>query len=117
MSHARKVFAVVLLAALGWAGAPVAEAQRPILIGASVTQTGVYAALGQTQLRGYQLCVKHMNDKGGVLARKVELVVYDDGSDPATAVRLYEKLITQDKVDLVLAPYSTTITEAVTNVT
>ena len=76
MSNARKVFAVALLAALAWAGAPVAEAQPPIRIGASVAQTGLSAALGQNQLRGYQLCVKHTNDKGGVLGRKLELVVY-----------------------------------------
>ena len=69
-----------------------------IRIGASLSQTGALAATGQNQLRGYQLCVKHVNEKGGVLGRKLELVVYDDGSDPATAVRVYEKLIMQDKV-------------------
>ena len=94
MSHAGKVFAVAFLAALGWAVVPVAEVQPPIRIGASPSQTGALAALGQNQLRGYQLCAKHVNDKGGVLGRKVELVAYDDGSDPATAVRLYEQLIT-----------------------
>ena len=117
MSNARKVFAVALLAALAWAVASVAEAQPPIRIGASVAQTGTLAASSQTQLRGYQLCVKHMNDKGGVLGRKLELVVYDDRSDPATAVRLYEQLITQDKVDLVLGPYGAPVTDAVADVT
>ena len=58
-----------------------------------------------------------MNDKGGLLGRKVEFVVYDDQSTPATAVRLYEKLITEDKVDAVMGPYSSPITEAVANVT
>ena len=117
VSHARKVFAVAVLAALAWAGAPVAEAQPPIRIGASLSQTGAFAVPGQNQLRGYQLCVKHLDDKGGVLGRKLKLVVYDDGSDPATAVRLYEKLITQDKVDLVLGPYSSPITDPVADVT
>ena len=117
VSHARKVFAVAVLAALAWAGAPVAEAQAPIRIGASLSQTGALAALGQNQLRGSQLCVKHMNEKGGGLGRKLELVVYDDGSDPATAVRLYEKLITQDNVDLVFAPYGTLHVDAVADVT
>jgi len=95
----------------------VTEAQSPIRIGTTVAQTGVFAALGQNQLRGYQLCVKQMNDKGGVLGRKLELVLYDDGSDPATAVRFYEKLITQDKVDLVLGPYGSPINDAVADVT
>src|SRR5262245_40971760 len=94
----------------------VVNAQPPIRIGATLAQTGVYAALGQNQLRGYQLCVKHVNERGGLLGRKLKLVVYNDGSDPATAVRLYEKLITQDKVDLVLGPYSSPITEPVADV-
>jgi branched-chain amino acid transport system substrate-binding protein len=117
VSNARKLFAVAVLVAPAWAFAPVTEAQPPIRIGASLSQTGLYAAPGQNQLRGYQLCVKHVNDKGGVLGRKLELVLYDDGSDPATAARLYEGLITQDKVDLVLGPYTTSITEAVASVT
>ena len=117
MSNAGKVFAVAGLVALAWAVAPVAEAQPPIRIGATLAQTGVDATIGQARLPGYQLCVKHTNDKGGVLGRKLELLVYDDRSDPATAVRLYEKLITQDKVDLVLGPNGSLITDAVADVT
>jgi branched-chain amino acid transport system substrate-binding protein len=117
VSNARKVFAVALLAASVWAVAPVTEAQPPIRIGATLAQTGFAAPDSQGQLRGYQLCVKHTNDKGGVLGRKLELVVYDDGTDAATAARLYEKLITQDQVDLVLGPYGSGITEAVADVT
>ena len=97
-------------------GAASAQAQAPIKIGASLSLTGTYAALGQNQHRGYQLCAKHVNEKGGVLGRKIEFVLYDDQSQPATGVRLYEKLITQDKVDLVMGPYSSAITEAVANV-
>ena len=97
----------VVTLALGLFAAPfAAEAQPLIRIGASLAQTGAFAAPGQNHLRGYQLCVKHVNEKGGVLGRKVELVPHDDGPDPATAVRLYEKLITQDKADLVLGPYN-----------
>ena len=100
------------------AGAPdSAPAQQPIRIGASLSQSGAFAALGQNQLRGYQLCVKHANEKGGVLGRRIELLVEDDQSQGAAAVGIYEKLITQDKVDAVLGPYSSPITEAVTAVT
>jgi branched-chain amino acid transport system substrate-binding protein len=93
-----------------------AAAQQPIRIGASLSLTGTYAALGQNQHRGYQLCTKHVNETGGVLGRKIEFVLYDDQSQPATGVRLYEKLITQDKVDAIMGPYSSAITEAVANV-
>jgi len=92
----------------------VAAAQKPIRIGATLAQTGVYAVPGQNQLRGYQLCAKHVNDKGGVLGR--QLVIYDDGSDPVTAVGLYERLVTRDRVDLVLGPFSSNISEAVADV-
>jgi branched-chain amino acid transport system substrate-binding protein len=116
VSKAGKAFTVAVLAALAWAVAPIAEAQPPIRIGASASKTGEYAALGQNQLRGYQLCVKHTNEKGGVLGRKLELVVEDDQSQSATAIRIYERLITQEKVDLVLGPYGSPISEAVANV-
>ena len=76
MSHAGKFLAVAGLSVLAWAVAPLAEAQPPIRIGASLSQTGVGAGVGQGLLRGYQLCVKHTNEKGRVLGRKLELVVY-----------------------------------------
>ena len=104
--------AVVLLGVL----APPGPAQQPLRIGASLSQTGSFAALGQNRLRGYQLCVKHANEKGGVLGRRIEVLVEDDQSKAETAVAIYEKLIAQDKVDAILGPYSSSITEAVANV-
>jgi len=91
-------------------------AQQPIRIGASLSLTGTYAALGLNQHRGYQLCMKQANEKGGALGRRLELVVEDDQSQPATAAGIYEKLITQAKVDAVLGPYSSPITEAVADI-
>jgi branched-chain amino acid transport system substrate-binding protein len=117
MRGSRRDFIAGLVSISLWLGiVAIGDAQPPLRIGASLSQTGPYAALGQNQLRGYRLCVKHTNEKGGVLGRKLELVVYDDGSDPAAAVRLYEQLITQDKVHLVLGPYSGPITETVADV-
>jgi branched-chain amino acid transport system substrate-binding protein len=108
----------VVIIALGVLGASlVADAQGPIRIGASLSLTGTYAKLGKNQHEGYQLCQKDLNAKGGLLGRKIEFVVYDDQSMPPTGVRLYEKLITEDKVDAVMGPYSSPITEAVANVT
>lgn len=111
----RPCIAVIALAL--WLGSgSVAEAQSPIRIGATLAQTGVYAVPAQNQLRGYKLCVKHVNGKGGMLGRRLELVLYDDGSKPATAARLYEKLIAEDRVDLVLGPYGSPTSEAVADV-
>jgi branched-chain amino acid transport system substrate-binding protein len=112
-----RLFALALAGALVLGVAQPGSAQAPIRIGASISLTGSYAALGQNMHRGYQLCARHVNERGGVLGRKIEFVVYDDQSQPATGVRLYEKLITQDKVDAVMGPYSSAISEAVANVT
>jgi branched-chain amino acid transport system substrate-binding protein len=108
--------AAAAVALLAPAPAP-AEAQAPIKIGASLSLTGTYGKIGAYQKEGYELCADDLNAKGGLLGRKVEFVVYDDQSMPATGVRLYEKLITEDKVDAVMGPYSSPITEAVANVT
>jgi len=114
-SKAPTALAVALALAVG--GVMPATAQGPIRIGASLSLTGTYAKLGKNQHEGYQLCEKDLNAKGGLLGRKVQFVVYDDQSLPATAVRLYEKLITEDKVDGVMGPYSSPVTEASVNVT
>jgi branched-chain amino acid transport system substrate-binding protein len=92
-------------------------AQQPIRIGASSSITGADAVQGGYVREGYMLCQKHVNEKGGVLGRRIQLVVHDDGSDRPAAVRLYENLITEDKVDAVLGPYGSPITDAVADVT
>jgi branched-chain amino acid transport system substrate-binding protein len=112
----RALGSLVLVVAVA-AGTLPAAAQGPIRIGASLSLTGTYAEPGRFQSEGYKLCEKDLNARGGLLGRKVALVVYDDQSLPATGVRLYEKLITEDKVDAVMGPYSSAISEAVANVT
>jgi branched-chain amino acid transport system substrate-binding protein len=113
-----KRLAPAALAGVVFASLPLpVDAQTPIKIGASMSVTGTYAKPGTYQKQGYDVCIDELNAKGGILGRKVELVIYDDQSTPATAVRLYEKLITEDKVDAVMGPYSSAVSEAVANVT
>jgi branched-chain amino acid transport system substrate-binding protein len=109
-------FAAAAAALVALLGPAPAQAEAPIKIGASLSLTGTYAQPGSYQKEGYELCADYLNAKGGLLGRKVEFVFYDDQSMPATGVRLYEKLITEDKVDAVMGPYSSPITEAVANV-
>ncbi len=109
--------AITLFSMLALGASRPTEAQTPIRIGASSSITGVDAIQGGYVRDGYMLCQKHVNEKGGVLGRPIQFLIYDDGSDGKTAVRLYEKLITEDKVDAVMGPYGSPITDAVADVT
>jgi branched-chain amino acid transport system substrate-binding protein len=84
-----------------------------ILIGATSSKTGPFAAEADENLNGEMLAVQEANANGGWLGRKLELKVYDDESKPGTAVRLYTRLITQDHADLLVGPYSSGISQAV----
>ncbi|MFN0164622.1 MAG: amino acid ABC transporter substrate-binding protein [Burkholderiales bacterium] len=79
----------------------------PIKIGLSIAQTGGLGAGGKAALLGQQIWRDDINAKGGLLGRKVELIVYDDQSNPANTPAIYTKLLDVDKVDLVVAPYGT----------
>jgi branched-chain amino acid transport system substrate-binding protein len=92
-------------------------AQQPIRIGASIAVSGRDKVQGEYVREGYLLCQKHVNEKGGVLGRPIEFVIRDDGSDPKAAAALYEKLITEDKVDAVIGPYGSAMTDAAADVT
>jgi branched-chain amino acid transport system substrate-binding protein len=109
------LIAVVVAAVVAVPG--LIQAQQPIRIGASIAMTGKDAIQGSYVREGYLLCQKHVNEKGGVLGRPIELLIRDDGSDPKTAVSLYETLITEDKVDAVLGPYGSPYADAVADVT
>ena len=116
-SYSLHSFVVVLFGVLV-IGAQPSTAQQPIQLGVSLSITGKqYSIQGGYGREGYLLCQKHVNAQGGVLGRPIEFVIYDDGSDEKTAVRLYEKLIAEDKVDAVLGPYGSAITDAVADVT
>jgi branched-chain amino acid transport system substrate-binding protein len=82
----------------------------PLRIGISLSLTGDFADGANAAKRGYELWAETVNGKGGVLGRKVELKIIDDGSDPDRAAAAYEELITKTKVDLVLGPYSSKLT-------
>ncbi|MFN8534077.1 MAG: ABC transporter substrate-binding protein [Dehalococcoidia bacterium] len=90
---------------------------EPIKIGAAVSTTGSNGKVGEYQYRAFLLWEEQINQRGGLLGRPVKMTILDDQSDPSTGARLYEKLITEDKVDLVLGPYASNVTLAVSQVT
>lgn len=88
-----------------------AQAAEPVRLGFSMAKTGMFADATPSQINAYELWHEQVNAKGGLEVggerRPVEFVSYDDQSDPGQAVKIYEKLITSDKVDLLLAPWGT----------
>ena len=84
-----------------------AAQQPPIKIGMSMAQTGGLAAGGKASLLGTEIWRDDINARGGLLGRKVELVVYDDKSSASETPAIYSKLLDVDKVDLLFSPYAT----------
>jgi branched-chain amino acid transport system substrate-binding protein len=81
--------------------------EPPIKIGMSMALTGGLAGGGKASLLGIQIWKDDINAKGGLLGRKVELVVYDDKSSASETPAIYSKLLDVDKVDILFAPYAT----------
>ncbi len=114
---------VLLLAACSpRTGAPTAnqpgqQQAGPLRIGASISLTGTYSRTGKELQNGYLLWAEQINARGGIMGRQVEFVIYDDTSDPETGARLFERLISEDKVDLIIGPYSSPVTLAASTVT
>ena len=86
-----------------------AQSGDPIKIGFSLALTGPLAPNGKQALLGAKIWQEEINAKGGLLGRKVELVNYDDQSNPANIPGIYTKLLDVDKVDLVNGPYGTNL--------
>jgi len=88
-------------------------ASNVIKVGCCLTLTGKYSKAGRFFKQGYRMAIDEVNAKGGIQLKKlgkkmkVKLILYDDKSDPTTAVNLSEHLITVDKVDAMLGSYST----------
>ena len=87
------------------------QAAEPVRIGYSIAKTGLFAQAAPSQVTAYELWANEVNAAGGLDVagerRPVELVWFDDESDPAKSAQIYEKLIAEEKVDLLLAPWGT----------
>src|SRR5271167_409674 len=84
-----------------------ASAADPIRVGTTMALTGGVAPIGRQVLAALQIWKDDVNAKGGLLGRPIELVYYDDQSNPSNVPQLFTKLIEVDKVDLLIGPYAT----------
>lgn len=80
---------------------------EPIVVGSTLSLSGAFAATGAIHKIAGEQFVERLNANGGLLGRPVEWVVRDDESDQAKVSTLYEQLISQDGVDLIIGPYAT----------
>jgi branched-chain amino acid transport system substrate-binding protein len=86
---------------------PAAPSGEPIVVGSTLSLTGAFAATGAIHKIVGEQFVDRLNANGGLLGRPVEWTVQDDESDQAKVAQLYERLISQDGVDLIMGPYAT----------
>lgn len=78
--------------------------QPPVVVGATVARTGLLADLGTSYERGLALWAEDANARGGLLGRRVELRIRDDGSDALAVGDLYARLIDEDRADVLFGP-------------
>jgi branched-chain amino acid transport system substrate-binding protein len=109
MKLALTLIAVVLTLVLASGGMFVARGADPIKIGFGMALTGGLSANGKPALLALQIWKDDVNKKGGLLGRQVELVFYDDQTNPATIPGIYSKLLDVDKVDLIISGYGTNL--------
>ena len=106
---ALSLIAVVMTLLLASGGVYVARGADPIKIGFGMALTGGLSANGKPALLAMQIWKDDVNKKGGLLGRQVELVFYDDQTNPSTVPGIYSKLLDVDKVDFIVSGYGTNL--------
>jgi branched-chain amino acid transport system substrate-binding protein len=116
MAITRKARVPMLVAAIAFGGAlgaaVPASGQEPIRVGAFLSVTGPAAFLGDPEQKTLEMYVERINASGGVIGRKLQLVVYDDGGDADKARTFTKRLLEQDKVDIIVGGSTTGTTMA-----
>ncbi|BDD90809.1 amino acid ABC transporter substrate-binding protein [Pandoraea sp. XJJ-1] len=111
-----KMTAAAIACAFASLGAQAAQAPAQISIGTLYASTGPFAVASQGQYEGLKFWADTVNKQGGVLVKAygkkipVKIVAYDDQSSTSTATTLYNQLITQDKVDILVADFGSVLT-------
>jgi branched-chain amino acid transport system substrate-binding protein len=111
MKRAIRVLSIALAAVLG-GFVPPAPAQEAVKIGVIQPLSGAVAASGNYVRMGAEIGRDWANAKGGVLGRKVELLIEDNKSDPKEAATAAEKLIVRDKVPVIVGAWGSSMTLA-----
>lgn len=112
----------ILISLMIFSGSALGDEKKEIVFGFSVPLTGALEYAGVPSKNGYEAWASMVNAEGGIYVKEygkklpVRLVYYDDKTDPTVAAKIYEKLITQDKVDFLLSPWGSSIGFAVSQI-
>ena len=112
----KKMFLFVLLCGLGIPCSSHSAETNPILIGATVSLEGKYKGPSLMIRDAFKLWEKQVNERGGLLGRPVKLILYNDKSQKDLVKQYYEKLLSEDKVELLFSPYGTPLTLAASEI-
>jgi len=99
-----------------------AEGKSEILIGGTISQSGHFASDVKPWPKLMDTWAEMINERGGIWVKSekkrlpVRFKLYDDKSDQATSIKFYERLVTVDKVDLLIGPYTSPLSFAATSV-
>lgn len=110
------VVVVMAMLLLSISPAVIAQEGDPIVVGGSLSLTGPLSATAIIHRITGEAFVANLNENGGLLGRPVEWIIFDDESSPDNAAALYERLITEEEVDLLMGPYGTGNITAAMNV-
>ncbi|HEX6980743.1 MAG TPA: ABC transporter substrate-binding protein [Alphaproteobacteria bacterium] len=113
MRLSRRHVLAILAAGAAFTFAPDAQAQKPIKIGSFLAVTGPASFLGDPEAKTLRLYVDKINKEGGILGRKLELVIYDSAGDAKQATTFARRLIEEDQVDILIGGSTTGETMAV----
>ncbi|RAU21296.1 ABC transporter substrate-binding protein [Paramagnetospirillum kuznetsovii] len=102
-----------LAVVMGLCGTNAASAADDIKIGMFLSVTGQMSPMGDPQKRTFDYMIDKVNAQGGVLGRKIQAIIYDDGSEPEKATTFVKRLIENDKVDLIIGGSGTPTSMAV----
>jgi branched-chain amino acid transport system substrate-binding protein len=109
-------FAAAAAALAALAGDPAAAQDKPIRVGITTDQSGIAAAYARSQINGVQLAIDQINAGGGLLGRKLELLVRDSQLKPDLGISHTRDLITRENVDFLVGPVSSGVAMAITGV-
>lgn len=112
-NHMTRTFNVIPAIALALALLGGAANAQTIKIGVNEPLTGAFAASGTYVVNGAKIAADEINAKGGILGKKIELVIEDNKSNPTEAAAVAEKLITRDKTPVMMGAWGSSLTLAV----